>query len=64
MNFSFAGPNVSEMCRIDLIFFSANGALQPEPRPSAWVFSKRTTQALKGRPNNMAQSIEFKPITP
>ena len=46
MNFSSAVPNTFEICQIDLIFFSTNGALQPEPRPSAWVLASRTTQAL------------------
>jgi hypothetical protein len=61
---SFYRLNRPEICRIELIFFSANGALQPEPRPSAWVFASRTNQALKGRLNRTTQSIHIKPITP
>ena len=49
MNFSFAGPKMSEIRRSKLIFFSAKGAIQLRPRPSAWVLARQVTQVLKGR---------------
>jgi hypothetical protein len=63
MSFSFACPNLLEICRIEPIFFSANGAIQPEPTPSAWVFAREKAQALKGRTNKSRQFIQVKSVT-
>jgi hypothetical protein len=56
MNTSSARSIGREICGLQPGCFSAKGALQPKPRPSAWVFAKVVIQALKGR-TRMLQTI-------